>query len=99
MYIFVLWVFFGLSGAAVIVLRHREPDVDRPYRVWGYPYVPAVFLMVTVYLLINTLLAMPSRALAGIGLIVIGLPFYEFFVRRAGTVVPPAWRHDEEDSG
>jgi APA family basic amino acid/polyamine antiporter len=99
MYIFVLWVFFGLSGAAVIVLRHREPDVDRPYRVWGYPYVPAVFLLVTLYLLINTLFATPSRALAGIGLIVLGLPVYEYFVRRAGKVVPPAWRHDEEDNG
>jgi len=99
MYIFVLWVFFGLSGAAVIVLRYREPDVDRPYRVWGYPYVPVAFLMVTVYLLINTLLATPSRALAGIGLIIIGLPLYEYFIRRAGTVVPPSWRHDEEDNG
>jgi len=99
MYIFVLWVFFGLSGAAVIVLRHREPDVDRPYRVWGYPYVPAAFLMVTVFLLINTLFATPLRALAGIGLIAIGLPFYEYFVRRAGRVVPPSWRRDEEDDG
>ena len=99
MYIFVLWVFFGLSGAAVIVLRHREPDVDRPYRVWGYPFVPAAFLMVTVFLLINTLFATPLRALAGIGLIAIGLPFYEYFVRRAGRVVPPSWRHDEEGDG
>ena len=97
MYIFVLWVFFGLSGAAVMVLRHREPHADRPYRVWGYPFVPAVFLMVTVYLLINTLLATPTRALAGIGLIVIGLPFYEYFIRRAGKLVPPFWQRDKKD--
>ncbi len=43
--------------------------------------------------------AAPSRALAGIGLIVISLPFYEYFVRRARTVVPPSWRHDDEDNG
>lgn len=97
MYIFVLWIFFGLCGAAVIVLRHRWPEAERPYRVWGYPYVPAAFLMVTVYLLINTLIATPTRALAGIGLIVIGLPFYEYFRRRAGTVVPPVWRHGDEN--
>lgn len=97
MYIFVLWVFFGLNGAAVMVLRKRIPDAERPYRVWGYPYVPAIFLMVTVYLLINTLLATPTRALAGVGLIIIGLPVYEYFVRRAGTVVPPAWRPGAKD--
>jgi APA family basic amino acid/polyamine antiporter len=92
MYIFVLWIFFGLSGAAVMILRQREPDAERPYRVWGYPFVPVIFLIVTVYLLINTLLATPWRALAGIGLILIGLPVYEYFRRRAGEVVPPVWR-------
>ncbi len=81
-YIFVLWVFFGLNGAAVFVLRRTRPDADRPYRVWGYPYVPAVFLLLTVYLLINTMLATPMRALAGTGLIIAGLPAYEYFRRR-----------------
>jgi APA family basic amino acid/polyamine antiporter len=95
-YIFILWVFFGMCGAAVIVLRYRMPDAERPYRVWGYPFVPALFLLVTVYLLINTLVATPSRALAGVGLIIIGLPVYEYFLRRAGKVVPPFWREDEE---
>jgi len=97
MYIFILWVFFGLNGAAVMVLRYRAPDDERPYRVWGYPYVPAIFLMVTVYLLINTLVATPTRALAGIGLIIIGLPVYEYFLRRAGTVIPPVWRQGDKD--
>jgi APA family basic amino acid/polyamine antiporter len=92
MYIFILWVFFGLNGAAVIVLRYREPGAERPYRVWGYPYIPVVFLIVTLYLLINTLMATPMRALAGIGLIIIGLPVYEYFRRRAGKVTPPIWR-------
>jgi hypothetical protein len=58
--------------------------------------VPVVFLIVTVYLLVNTLLATPSRALTGIGLIVMGLPLYEYFRRRAGTVPPPVWREDNK---
>lgn len=98
-YIFILWIFFGMCGAAVMILRYRLPDAERPYRVWGYPFVPALFLLVTVYLLINTLVAMPSRALAGIGLIIIGLPVYEYFLRRAGNVVPPFWRQDDEQGG
>ncbi len=97
MYIFILWVFFGMSGAAVFILRRRLPDARRPYRVWGYPFVPALFLLVTAYLLINTLLATPSRALAGIGLIIAGLPVYEYFLRRAGDVVPPFWDDHEEN--
>jgi len=96
MYIFILWIFFGMCGAAVIVLRYRMPDAERPYRVWGYPLVPALFVLVTVYLLINTLVATPSRALAGVGLIIIGLPVYEYFLRRAGKVVPPFWREDKQ---
>ena len=92
MYIFILWVFFGLSGGAVLVLRRTMPDLERPYRVWGYPFVPVLFLLVTVFLLVNTLMATPSRALAGISLIILGLPVYEYFRRRAGEVAPPLWR-------
>jgi len=92
MYIFILWIFFGLNSGAVMVLRRKMPDAERPYRVWGYPFVPILFLMVTVFLLVNTLLAMPSRAMAGIVLIILGLPIYEYFRRRAGDVAPPFWK-------
>jgi len=92
MYIFILWIFYGLSGGAVLILRRTMPDAKRPYRVWGYPVVPILFLLVTVFLLVNTLIATPSRALAGIILIIIGLPVYEYFRRRAGDVTPPFWQ-------
>jgi APA family basic amino acid/polyamine antiporter len=82
-YIFVLWVFFGMNGAALIILRRRQPNAERPYRVWGYPYVPILFMLVTVYLLVNTVLATPYRALWGIALIIVGLPLYEYFSRRS----------------
>ena len=72
-----------MNGAALFILRRREPDTERPYRAWGYPYLPSLFLVATVYLLLNTLVATPNRALAGIGLIVVGLPLYEYFNRRA----------------
>jgi basic amino acid/polyamine antiporter, APA family len=90
-YIFVLSVFFAMCAAALFVLRRRMPNATRPYRVWGYPFVPGLFLLVTVYLLINTLLATPLRALGGIGLIVVGLPLYEYFKRHGRELEPLNW--------
>jgi APA family basic amino acid/polyamine antiporter len=81
-YVFVLWVFFALNGVGLFVLRRRQPDVDRPYRVWGYPFVPTLFLLTAIYLLINTLIVTPYRALAGLAFIVVGLPLYTYFARR-----------------
>lgn len=97
-YIFVLWVFFGMNGMAVFILRRRAPNAERPYRVWAYPYVPALFLLATAFLLVNTLLATPIRALAGIGLIVVGLPMYEYFNRRGRALEPLNWLQDDEDN-
>lgn len=94
-YIFVLSVFFGMCGAALFILRRRLPNASRPYRVWGYPFVPGLYLLVTVYLLINTVVATPLRAIGGIGLIVVGLPLYEYFNRRGRELEPLNWLQDE----
>ena len=90
-YVFVNWIFYGMTGAAVFVLRRKRPDAERPYRVWGYPVVPALFLLVTAYLLINTLVATPGRALAGLALVAAGLPVYAYFARRLGAAETPEW--------
>ena len=57
--------------------------------------MPALFLVVTFYLLVNTMLATPIRAIAGIGLIVVGLPIYEYFTRRGDALPEPNWLGDE----
>jgi APA family basic amino acid/polyamine antiporter len=80
--VFMLLAFNALAIAAVYVLRRKLPDAARPYRVWGYPVVPALFLLGTAYLMINTLLATPGRALAGIGIVALGLPLYAWYARR-----------------
>lgn len=67
--VFMLLLFNGLAVAAVYVLRRKLPDIVRPYKVWGYPVVPALFLGGTAYLMINTLIATPGRALAGLGIV------------------------------
>jgi APA family basic amino acid/polyamine antiporter len=80
--IFALWIFYGLATMSVFVLRRRMPDAVRPYRTWGYPVVPAVFLLVTAWLLINTVMTAPVQSLIGLGVILIGLPVYEYWSRR-----------------
>jgi APA family basic amino acid/polyamine antiporter len=82
MVVFVLLLFNGLAVAAVYVLRRNLPDAVRPYRVWGYPVVPALFLLATLYLMINTVVATPGRALAGLGIIALGFPVYAYHIRR-----------------
>ena|SRR5215210_1167757 len=94
--VFALLFFNGLAIAAVYVLRRKLPNVPRPYRVWGYPAVPALFLLATLYLMINTLIATPGRALAGAGIIALGLPVYAFYARRLPSVRPEDWLGERE---
>jgi APA family basic amino acid/polyamine antiporter len=74
--IFPSWILYGMTAAAVIVLRVKRPEMSRPYKVLGYPLVPALFVLAAVALLYSTLLTSPRESGIGLGLIVIGLPFY-----------------------
>jgi APA family basic amino acid/polyamine antiporter len=76
-------VLFGaLGGAAIFVLRARRPDVPRPYRAWGYPVVPALYVLGSVALVWNTLIERPGASIAGLGLVAMGLPFYWYWSRQ-----------------
>ena len=79
--IFGLWIFYALVTASVFVFRNRMPDAERPYRTWGYPVVPILFLIVAGMLLVNTVLTTPRQALTGVGLIALGLPVYWYWAR------------------
>ncbi len=81
--IFALWIFYGLTTASVFIFRRRMPDAERPYRTWGYPIVPIVFLLVTGWLIINTLVTAPVQSFIGLGLIALGLPVYWYWARNS----------------
>ena len=83
--IFASWILYALAIASVFVFRRRLPDAPRPYRTWGYPVVPILFLVVTAWLLINTLWTGPLQAFTGIGLMAAGVPFYFYWSRKART--------------
>ena len=74
--IFAATLFHVATGAAVFVLRRTRPALPRPYRVWGYPVVPALFLLACALLVANTLAERPAESLAGLGLVALGLPAY-----------------------
>jgi basic amino acid/polyamine antiporter, APA family len=77
--IFAFWLFYGMVGAAVFVFRWRDPDHVRPYKTWGYPVVPAVFVLVTIYLIVFTIKNAPLQSLIGLLIIAAGLPVYWYF--------------------
>jgi APA family basic amino acid/polyamine antiporter len=74
--IFASWILYGMTTAAVIVLRHKRPDLPRPYRTLGYPVVPVLFVLVALCLVCSTLVDSPRESLLGGALILAGLPFY-----------------------
>jgi len=80
--IFGSWIFYALIGSSVFMFRRKYPDALRPYRVWGYPVVPIVYLLVAGWLLINTLMTAPTQSFIGIGLIILGLPIYYYLNNR-----------------
>ena len=71
-----IWPFYALGVAAVYVLRRRRPELERSYRVWGYPVVPAVFLVASLFLLGNYLVSESKAFAIDVGLILLGIPAY-----------------------
>jgi APA family basic amino acid/polyamine antiporter len=80
--IFASWILYGMTTAAVVVLRRKRPDLPRPYRTLGYPIVPVLFVLVACVLVVSTLFDSPRESLLGLALILIGLPFYLGWKRR-----------------
>lgn len=74
--IFPSWILYGMATAAVIVLRRKRPEMERPYRTLGYPVVPALFVLVAVLLVYFTLRNSPRESGLGLALIAAGVPFY-----------------------
>ena len=87
---FAILAFVGMATASVFVFRRRWPDVERPYRTWGYPVVPLLAMGVTTWLLVNSLVTAPSQALAGLVLMALGLPFYWYWSRAASAALKDA---------
>jgi APA family basic amino acid/polyamine antiporter len=76
MIIFAVFIFYAATTLGVFILRKRMPDAHRPYKVWGYPVVPAIFILFCIGLFFNTIVTRPREAAIGMILILSGIPVY-----------------------
>jgi APA family basic amino acid/polyamine antiporter len=80
--VFAAVLFYALAGASVMVLRRTRPDWERPYRTWGYPVTPILYVGVCVVVLVNTLISQPVESGIGLAILALGLPAYVYWKRR-----------------
>jgi APA family basic amino acid/polyamine antiporter len=90
--VFTGWIFYALGALAVFVLRRREPNAVRPFRVPGYPVTPALFVIAAGALVVNTVLTQSLRAAIGLGVVALGAPMFYLWraLRGGGTAGPSA---------
>lgn len=82
MIIFSVFIFYGATALGVFILRRKMPEAPRPYKVWGYPWVPGIFILFCIGLFINTIATRPREAAIGLVLILLGIPVYLFLQRK-----------------
>jgi APA family basic amino acid/polyamine antiporter len=83
--IFVSSIFYALSVGAVMVLRRKQPDRERPYRTLGYPFVPILYIIVYVWFLVYVYLGNPAESLIGLGIIAMGIPVFYYWNRKESS--------------
>ena len=74
--IFAEWLFYALTASTIFVFRRREPEVARPYSIWGYPLLPSLFILAAAILLVFSFADQPRNSLAGTGIILLGVPLH-----------------------
>ncbi|HVE62097.1 MAG TPA: amino acid permease [Chitinophagaceae bacterium] len=82
MIIFAVFIYYGATTLGVFILRKKMPDAPRPYKVWGYPIVPAIVILFCAALFLNTIIARPREAAIGLVLMLTGVPLYWWFKKR-----------------
>ena len=80
---FAIVLFSAVAVAAVFVLRRRQPDAHRPFRAWGYPWAPGIFVAASALMLVNEVWRNPRTSAAGLAVIAAGIPMYWWMKRRA----------------
>jgi basic amino acid/polyamine antiporter, APA family len=82
--IFSEWLFYALTASTIFVFR-REPDTTRPYSIWGYPVLPALFILAAAVLLVFSFADQPRNSLVGTAIILLGIPVHNLLQRRSAS--------------
>jgi APA family basic amino acid/polyamine antiporter len=77
--VFASFLFYAMSAGGVLILRKRNPEAPRPYKTWGYPLTPILFILFSVYLVISSIIENPVDSLVGAGIIAVGIPAYLYW--------------------
>jgi APA family basic amino acid/polyamine antiporter len=86
--VFMDWLFLAMAVYCIYVLRKKYPEAPRPYRAWGYPVTPALFIVLSMLVVVNTLMRAPLESGIGIAIVLSGLPFYFGMKKKTKGVVP-----------
>ena len=84
--IFAVLLFFAATGYSLIVLRRKKPDVPRPYKAWGYPYLTLAFVGICLIIFVNTVVSQPGKTLIGFVILAAGIPAYLFWNKKNKAV-------------
>jgi len=85
--VFALVIFFAATGLAVIILRFKQPERERPYKTWGYPYIPVLFIAINLFIFLNTIWAQPLKSLIGVVILLLGFPAYLYWKTKASEEI------------
>jgi amino acid transporter len=90
LFVFAVWIFFALNAIALLRLRKKEPGLSRPYRAWGYPWTPLIFLVAAIALTVNLWMIRPVRSSLGLIVIFGGIPFFYRWRESPRSAAAPA---------
>ena len=90
LFVFAVWIFFALTAIALLRLRYTEPNLSRPFRAWGYPLTPLIFLIAAIALTANLWMIRPVRSTLGLLVILAGTPFFYRWRNSARPSATPA---------
>jgi APA family basic amino acid/polyamine antiporter len=76
------WIFFTLAAAGIFIFRKKLKNIERPYKTFGYPVTPLIFICINIWFVLNMTINKPLHMGIGIGLLVLGIPVYYFFKKK-----------------
>jgi APA family basic amino acid/polyamine antiporter len=91
---FATWIFMASTAVALVRLRVTQPNLSRPFRVWGYPWTALIFGISAFAIAVNLWLVRPVRSSIGLAIILLGVPFFYYWRKRDDTSLPLAATRD-----